>query len=441
VTVVDGLTSVPLSMLAGGTTGAYRFELVVSDADGNVLFRDSWERKVSTRAAAYVQTDDSSLLESFRFGVRPGNYDLEIRVYPTDAADLGIREEIVLSAFVERPVASDLVLSTRVEPLDSSGEGSWSLSRGGFGINAVARTVILSAEPELYYYLELYGADTDDSVSVTAEVIDAQGRSLFRTPPDVVEVPVGGRAYTGRLPVGGLPAGHYRLQMAVEGREAGTLVRAAPFEFRDAMPDGRLVSESRSELEEYFDSLSDEELERTFGGVAVLVTQSERRTFEALPPDAKRRYLVDYFDSRDPNGEQAGNAFLNEYLDRIATISARYGERVGTGERLPWTTDMGKLYLRLGEPADRIVNYSPASGSDPMQLGGGGGASGEPPYEIWQYQTTGFVYLFIEQNQFNAWKMIFTTDPNMTSLADWYRRIGSECGRDLTTNFGIVPGG
>jgi hypothetical protein len=76
-----------------------------------------------------------------------------------------------------------------------------------------------------------------------------------------------------------------------------------------------------------------------------------------------------------------------------------------------------------------------------MQLGGGGGASGEPPYEIWQYQTTGFVYLFIEQNQFNAWKMIFTTDPNMTSLADWYRRIGSECGRDLTTNFGIVPGG
>jgi hypothetical protein len=74
-----------------------------------------------------------------------------------------------------------------------------------------------------------------------------------------------------------------------------------------------------------------------------------------------------------------------------------------------------------------------------MGLVGAGGFAGEPPYEIWQYQNTSFVYLFIEENRFGSWKMIFTTDPNMQSLPDWARRIGVSCARDLSTNFGIVP--
>lgn len=441
VTVVDGLASVPLAMLAGGTTRAYRFELTVTDTEGNVLLRDSWEREVSARAAEFVETDASSLLESFRFGLRPGTYDVEILAYPTDAADLGVRESSAIEAFAEQPVASDLILSMRVEPLDASGGGSWSLTRGGFGINAAARTVILSEEPTLYYYLDLYGGQNVESVSVKAEIVDpASGRVLFGTPAESVEVPVGSSAFTGKLSLTGLPHGEYDLVMTVESTSGARVVRDAAFEFRESAPSVGEVAAGDSELEEYFGSLSDEELEQTFGGVGLLVTDSERRTFEALPPDAKRRYLTAFFGSRDPS-PGAGNAFLDEYLDRIATINSRYGERVGKAERLAWTTDMGRIYLLLGEPADRIVNYSPSDEGDPAGLVGAGSFGGEPPYEIWQYQNTGYVYLFIEENTFGAWRMIFTTDPNMRSLADWYRRIGTNCAQDLTTNYGIVPGG
>jgi GWxTD domain-containing protein len=441
ITIVDGLASVPLAMLAGGTTRAYRFELTVTDTDGNVLLRDSWEREVSARAAEFVETDASSLLESFRFGLRPGTYDVEIHAYPTDAADLGVREASAIEAFDERPVASDLILSTRVEPLDSSGGGSWSLSRGGFGINAVARTVILSEEPTLFYYLELYGAESPESVDVEAAIVDpSSGRVLFGTPAESVDVPVGGNSFTGKLPLAGLPPGFYRMEMTIASASGQQVVRTAVFEFRESAPQIRQVSGGNSELAEYFSSLSDEELELTFGGVGLLVTDSERRTFESLPPDAKRRYLVDFFGGRDPS-PGPGNAFLDEYLERIATITARYSERVGTGERRPWTTDMGRIYLLLGEPADRIVNYSPSDEGNPGGLVGAGSFGSEPPYEIWQYQNTGYVYLFIEENRFGAWRMIFTTDPNMTSLADWYRRIGTNCAQDLTSNYGIVPGG
>jgi GWxTD domain-containing protein len=439
VTLVDGLVHVPLGMLAAATTGAYRFELLVSDAEGNALFRDSWIREVSGRAAAYVGADASYMLESFSFGLRSGAYEVEIRAYPTDAADLGVRESIALEAFADRPIASDLILSTRVQPLDESGGGSWSVSRGGFGIRAAARTVILANEPNLYYYIELYGDEAESTVSAGAEIRNAAGASLFRTPNSVVTVTPGGRPFTGRLPLAGLPAGEYELVMTLESEGAGSLVRAAPFELRESAPRDLVASSGGSELEEYFGSLSDKELAETFGGIGALVTEAERRTYEALPPDAKRRYLVDFFSRRDPNPAVAGNRFLDEYLERISVIRSRYGERVGTGERMPWTTDMGKVYLAYGEPMNRIVNHNPADEGQPTAVAGAGGFGGEPPYEIWQYQSTGFVYLFIEENRFDAWRLVFTTDPKIQSLADWRRRIGPSAARDLTSNFGIVP--
>ena len=95
--------------------------------------------------------------------------------------------------------------------------------------------------------------------------------------------------------------------------------------------------------------------------------------------------------------------------------------------------------LKYGEPQNRIVNYNPADLGTPTGVTGAGGFGGEPPYEIWQYQTTGFVYLFIQDNRFDAWRMIYTTDPDKTSLADWANRVGPEALRDLQTNFGIRP--
>lgn len=440
VTVVDGLVNVPLAMLAASTSGAYRVEVVVRDAEGTTLHRDSWIREVSDRAAAYVGTDASYMLESFRFGLRPGGYEVEILAYPTDAADLGSRETIAVEAFPGQPVASDLFLSTRVQPLEESGGGSWSISRGGFGMRAAARTVILESDPDLYYYLELYQGAEEAAVSVGAEIVNASGVSVFRTSPSSVTVSSGGQAFTGRLPLAGLPPGDYDLVMRVSGAGDESVSRSAAFELRAHAPDAQVASSGRSELDEYFASLSDRELDETFGGVAILVSQAERKTYEGLPSDAKRRYLADFFGRRDPSPGVAGNAALDEYLDRIAVLRSRYGERIGSAERMPWTTDMGRIYLRNGEPSDRVVNYSPADEGEPTALAGGGGFGGEPPYEIWQYHDTGFVYLFIEENRFDAWRMVFTTDPDIPSLADWQRRIGTSAARDLTTYFGIVPG-
>jgi GWxTD domain-containing protein len=435
-TVVDGLANVPLEMLAGGTTGAYRFELSVFDATDTQLYRDSWERQLSQQAAAYVESGTSYLLEPFRFGVRPGEYEVEIRAYPTDAPDLGERVRLPLVAFDERPASSDLFLASRIEPItEGAGGGSWSVTHGGFGIAAAARMSVLPTEPDLYYYLELYGLDEETTrVSINAEVMSGE-RVVYRTPVSEVEVVSGGVPFTGHLSLAGLPPGEYQLAMTV-GDELEGQRRLASFEMLS--PDHAVAAGTATGSYEadYFATLSDEELEQTFGGVALLITNTERSTFEALPPDAKRRYLTEFFQRQDPNPGTPGNAFLDDYLNRIATIRARYDETVGTEERMPWYTDRGRIYLKYGEPQDRVVNYSPSDLGSPTQTYGGAFA-GEPPYEIWQYQMTSFVYLFIQDDRFDHWRLIYSTDPNVASLADWYNRCGPSALQDLQTNFGI----
>lgn len=438
-TIVDGVAQVPLAMMAGGTTGAYRFELTVFDGEGTQLYRDSWDRNLSNRAAAYTEATASTMLEPFRFGVRPGHYEIEIRAYPTDAPSLGARSVMDITAYDEQPVASDLFLADRVEPLDDDAGGSWSITHGGFGIAAVARATVVPQEPRLFYYIELYGQPEDAlDVQVAASVVDQNGRVLYETPARAEQVPVGGLPFAGSLSLAGLPPGAYELRLdVVEGDGDGTAtVRHAAFRMLDAA--SARVETPASYEASYFESLSDDELDDTFGGVAYLVSESERQVYNALPHDARRRYLTEFFASRNPTVGGMGNPFLEEYIDRVGTVRMKYGELVGTGERLPWTTEAGRIFLRYGEPDERVINHFP-SGSDTRPVGGFVSMQGEVPYEIWSYHSTGWVYLFVAETQFGNWRMIFTNDPNMRSLADWEDRVGSEALRELSTRFGIQP--
>jgi len=435
VTMVDGLAHVPLSIMAGGTTGAYRFELTVFDSSETQLYRDSWERTLSERASAFAGTGSSTLLEPFRFGLTAGAYELELRAYPTDAPDLGKRTRLSINAYAEMPVASDLFLADRVEVLDDEGGGSWSITHGGFGIAAVARTTVLPQEPRLSYYIELYGISEAAEYGVTAVVINDTGREVYQTSVRSVDVPVGGTPFAGKLAVEGLPPGNYTLRLDISGVGNNTSREAA---FRVLEPGLVPDLEPESYESRYFASLSDQELIDTYGGVGYLVTESQRQAFESLPADAKRRYLTAFFRSFDEDPNPLVNSFIDEYNERLGAVRLRYGEMVGTGERPPWLTAAGRIYMKWGEPDERLQNHMP-SGSDTRSVGGVSNLQGEPPYEIWSYHSTAFVYLFIQENQFDVWRMIFTTDPNMQSLADWRGRIGGEAARDLSTKFGIQP--
>lgn len=437
VTVVDGLANVPLDILGAGTTGAYRFELAVFDADGKRLYQDGWKRSLSDQASGLIRSG-TTLLEPFRFGLKPGSYEVEIRAFPTDAPQLGTSARLPLSGYEGRPAASDLFLAYKVEPLEEdAGGGSWSVTHGGFGIGAAPRAMVLPEQPDLFYYLELYAGEAVQQ-TVSALVQDAGGRVLYRTPGRQVEVDAGGHPFTGHLSLAGLPPGEYSLVMNIEANGA-TVSRSAPFEML-AASESPLARGDASEEAGYFASLSDQEIEDRFGAVGMLVTDAERIAYEALPPDAKRRYLTEFFRSHDSDPLTSGNKFLDEYLFRMDIIESRYADGVGTTALKPWLTPRGRILLLNGEPSDRIVELFPADQGAPERVIGSRSFGGEPPYEIWSYgKTTGFVYLFVQEDRFNSWRLIYSTDPDVSTLPDWTQRVGLGALRDLRDHYGIQP--
>lgn len=430
-TIVDGLVSVPLDILAASTTDTYRFELAVFDEAGTRLYGEEWEREAGAAADAY-RVEGAALLEVVQFGLRPGRYEVEIRAYATDSPALGAHARVPIEAYAGVPMASDLFLGSRVEPLrEEAVDGGWSVTHAGYGIAAASGTRVLPGAPDLYYYMELYGREgAPHSVSVAAEVLGADGEVVYRTPASAVKVAAGGSPFTGRLSLAGLPPGDYRLAMEIRDEEGVASSVVAPFRMMDPPRVANLVAKESPEAA-YLASLSDEELLATFGGVSLILSETERRLFEDLPPDAMRRYLVNFFRERDPDPSTPHSEFFQEFIDRVGVIRLRYSEDVGTGEREPWRTDRGRVYLEYGEPNTRIVEYFPADSGTPTTFGA------EPPYEIWQYNETGFVYLFIEESRAGGWRLIYSTDREETTLADWWRRAGGSAMRDLRDNFGI----
>ena len=429
VTVVDGLASVPLSLLAVSTDGAYRFELEVYDSDGNQLATDGWEKKPDSRIIE-IDRPDAALLETFRFAVKPGSYEVVVRAYPTDVPDMVMEVRLALDGYAERPDVSDLFLAYRVEPIDENSGGSrYPVTHSGFGIGVSVETVVLSDEPELYYYLELYGGEEQSRARVSAEIVGVEsGRVFYRTPQREVFV-VGTTPFAGPLSLAGLPPGDYELVMNVE--EAGTS-RSRQSTFR--MIDRSTIAAAEVELEEgYFFSLPESEIEGTFGGVVTMLSEGQRRGYETLPLDAKRRFLTQFFVQHDPDPSTPENPFLDEYLERIEMITARFTSIVGQEDRPPWTLPRGRIMLKYGEPTDAIINNFPA------QTGGAtlSGAD-EPAYEIWYYgKSTGYIFLFVAEDRFGTYRLIYSTDPWEKTLADWRQRVGNEAIQDLRQNFGI----
>lgn len=435
VTVVDGLANVPLSIMRAATADTYRLDLTVLDDTGTALFREGWNRELSEAAAA-ASGPGVSIQESFRFAVRPGSYVLELRAFAPETRDVAASGRVEFEGFAEAPLVSDLILGSSVGAVGEADRASWSIVRGSVGIASAALPTVLSSQPEIYYFLELYPpADAGPwQAAVTADVVRSNGSRVVSTPRSGLEVS-GVTPYTGRLPLAGLPAGEYRLVMRVENVETGQSVEtSSAFRVREVVD---ATMSSRSALSTYFEGLSDSELEATFGGVGVIVSEAERLSFEALPADAKRRYLTDFFGRRDPSPLTSGNEFLDEYVERIGVIRQRYEEKVGVGSYGPWDTARGRIYLKYGEPQDKIAEYFPADEGFATSNIGSGSFAGEPPYEIWRYRETGYVYLFVAENRFGAWRLIYSTDPNIVTFANWMERVGNAALQDLEDHFGI----
>jgi len=421
-TRIKAFVSIPFRGLMPGGDGrlTLKIKASVTDSGGMVLSQDSW----TSRPRSSSNLDRASSVEMLDFVVAPGQYTLAVEV--TDSVS-GRKEEgrQVVEAFASQPVASDLVATPLIRPVEPGDTvpqpGEW---RYGSETMVTAATTphLTPGRPQLYYLVEAYTA-TPDSGALLLSVVDTGGKALVRTRSQALQLPAGGGVMKGSTDLTGLPEGSYLLEASITIGDR-KIQRSAPFtmgSLEDAVAKDMAY---RNSDEGYFAVMTVPQLDEARAPLDYVAKSGETEAWtNSLSQTAKARFLTAFWQRRDPTPGTPRNEAREQFYLAINTANTRYQE---AGRQLApgWQTDRGRIYLKMGDPED--VKVRPNMGRDPS-------------LEVWNYLTKNRMYIFFDQHDNGVFRLMYSNDLNEVTLENWYLLVGTdaleEIGRFLGVDF------
>ena len=411
-TVVDAFCRVPFKLLdpiAGGSGGAaaYRVALVVRDSAGLALLERSWSQTVPARALSVARGSTS---EYFTFAVKPGRYEIEVALTDSGSGRVTRRTQVV-NGFADSPGASDLLLASELRqaagPADTTPRAG-EIRKGALFLAASGRPVLTPQRAELGYYAEIYVA-APETVTVDMRVARPDGSQVIAIAPQQLVFGAGGGVTRGRVPLAGLPAGDYQLELTAR-TGAGEQVRSAAFGMAGFETEAALAA-AVPVPRDAWDDRSEAQLDTLYAPLVYVMTEAEQGMYPGLTADGKRNYLRQFWARRDPTPGDARNEAQENYYGAIAQANLRYRE--GGSAQIPgWRTDRGRIFLKYGAP-DEVLQRPVNSGTN--------------PYEVWKY-TRGrpLKYVFYDQTRFGNYVLIWTSDRREPSRPNWVELLGPE---------------
>jgi GWxTD domain-containing protein len=322
-----------------------------------------------------------------RFPARPGLLRLSVRV-----DDLLSRKGGLAYAGRRVPESTRLEGEVRVAPVEagrqlSDPEFVWAVHAGGRGTTFERGGYTVLPNPERLYGLFAPEMRATFAARAAAErpwrwearVLDGTGRVVAsRESTGAASRELRGLV---AVDVSTEPAGGYDLELKVwqEG-DAAPVVRRARFSVA-------------WRVESWLRNPRDVEDEAHF-----LLEAGDEETFAALSPGEQERFLEDFWRERDPSPGTGVNEARVTFLRRVERANQLY-TRTGLGKGM--FSDMGRVYIRYGEPSE-VVNQVIPTGSETVdelveelaaneeravgdiQLKGPG--ADPRPFELWIYE-------------------------------------------------------
>ncbi|RKZ21948.1 hypothetical protein DRQ16_02940 [bacterium] len=104
-------------------------------------------------------------------------------------------------------------------------------------------------------------------------------------------------------------------------------------------------------------------------------------------PEERERMWKEFWKEKDPSPGTEKNEAEEEYFRRVDYANKHFGSPFMPG----WKTDMGRVYIKLGEP-DEIERH-------PFELD-------KPPYEIWYYYSKGITCIFVDKHNIGHYVLV-----------------------------------
>lgn len=395
---------------AAGDRIAWETSLQVLNDEGAQIYQEKWW----AGAPASFRIPEAYGIETLRLGrVADGRYT--IRVTVTDSVSgRSATAETQVATFDGQPTASDMLLASemRVTPPGDTVTLPGEIARGNLRFITAPDLTLDALRPQLAFMLEAYTAT--EATATTRLVIRKRGGGevIYRLAPFEQTVPAGGGVIRGQFPLEGLPEGDYELVASVTVGDL-PVERVATFaigSLEAAM--ARNIAQRQTQRgfdEQYFASLSEDELDAAAEVLEVIAKPSELEVYKAegdgaLSISAKRQFLVQFWAERDLDKTTPVNETRLAFYDAIDYANDLFGES-GRNARPGWKTDRGRIFVRYGRPDER--NPFPAGNR-------------APAFEIWRY-TQGRMrfYIFADENNFGHYRLVKSNDLQEPGTPNW----------------------
>lgn len=370
-------------------------------------------------------------VENFRFLLKPGTFVMHVSARDSLTGKT-IADSVRLVAYASAPAASDLMLANEMRQLQAGDTTSMpgEVARGNFRIRTAPMLRVDIVNSNMAYMLEAYSA-TESQGELRLSIRKRDGTTVADLPPTRQQIPAGGGLFKGQFSVEGLPDGDYQMHatLVVAGK---TVTMQTPFVVspaEEALKRSVAISQANRGTDEgYFNALPDDSLDAA--AEVLFLTGAPSRELNVYKQDmsmaAKRRFLIDFWSSRDKNKATVNNEDRIAFYQAVANVNLKYGER----GRVGWKTDRGRVAVKFGPFSEILAR--PSDGR-------------APPYEVWRY-TVGKPIWFIFADRGNQGNFILLKSNEFRepgSAGNWLEiltpEVADEIGRWLGVNLSNVP--
>lgn len=376
-------------------------QVEVSNQD-SLLFSQNVTDNIGIRSKHDALSNQKAYLNRMSFQLEENGYVVSFRATDINSGKV-FTWDFTVDALDKNTRISDIELNSSVYP-DSSAYLR-KFQRDG-KVYEAQPSIILNREYHefAHLYLELYTPEVELGEPLLLVLsLDKGNETVMEDYLDIV--PQKSReSLSLKIPLTDLAAGKYSGSISLL---VGEVLQNRNFEFV-------LAEESETMLSLFPDP--DDEL----GLMKIFMASRAPSNWDAMNDEAKRRHVTNFWKSMALSTGMSEQAILDMVKARVDYANLHYSSL-----RPGWTSDMGRIYIRNGAPAE----IEKGTSSDESRFV-------RKDYQIWKYRSGDRpVYVFIDIQMNNNYRLIYVSEDDMeVSNPDWLRFLGSDFDTSLLRN-------
>lgn len=381
--------------------------IIKNNLSGDVEVAKNWQFDFP------VDENNKNLTGLLRFKLDFGNYNITIKA--NDINNPGFEEEhtfdiALISQSTNGLSISDIQLASAIKQDSQDKESIF--YKNTLEITPNPSLIYGDNNPVIFFYSEIYGLDKTkyDNFIVEQKLYDHNNTVQYEK-SRVLEDPFSSIVEIGAIRVNNLNSGIYTLLVSVKDNKNHISANSTKkiYVYNRSLVDETttFTENSISELQSEIMILSEDELNYMFETAEYIATENEKSQWGKLKEiDAKKRFLVNFWDKRDYDFSTSINEYKRDYYERVNYANQHFGN-VSRNEG--WKTDRGRVYITYGKPSqiERFQNEYYTK-----------------PYEVWEYNDIegGVIFFFVDEQGLNIYRLIHSNKKGEISNYREYQR-------------------